>query len=339
MTRSFLCSLRSAFKTRRGLALENLALRQQLAVLQQSVKRPRLSQGDRWFWVLLRRLWAEWDQVLLIVKPETVVGWHRAGFKRYWTWKSRRRRPGRPSIAPEIRELIRRISTANPLWGAPRVHGELLKLGISIAQATVSKYLVRHPTPPSQSWRSFLKNHVPDLVSIDFFTVPTATFRVLFVFVILRHDRRRIVHVNVTEHPSAAWTAQQIVEAFPWDSAPRYLLRDRDDVYGPSFTQRVVALGIHPVRTAPRSPWQNPFVERVIGSLRRECLDHLIVLDERHLKRILREYVDYYHACRTHLSLEKDAPESRRVESPEMGGVTAVPMVGGLHHYYTRLAA
>ena len=311
MIRSLLCSLRSAFKTRRGLALENPALRQQLAVLQQAVKRPRLSQGDRWFWVLLRRIWAEWNQVLLIVKPETVVRWHRAGFRRYWTWKSRRRRPGRPGVAPEIFDLILRISTANPLWGAPRVHGELLKLGISIAQATVSKYLVRHRTPPSQTWRSFLKNHVPDLVSIDFFTVPTATFRVLFVFVVLRHDRRRIVHVNVTEHPSAAWTAQQIVEAFPWDSAPRYLLRDRDGVYGPSFTQRVVALGIQPVRTAPRSPWQNPFVERVIGSLRRECLDHLIVLDERHLTRMLREYVDDSHACRTHWT-------KTRVSSPQV---------------------
>ena len=203
----------------------------------------------------------------------------------------------------------------------------------------MSKYLVRHRTPPSQTWRSFLNNHVPDLVSVDFFTVPTATFRVLFVFIVLRHDRRRLVHFNVTEHPSAAWTAQQIVEAFPWDSAPRYLLRDRDRIYGPSFKRRVVALGIQQVLTAPRAPWQNPFVERLIGSLRRECFDHVIVLDERHLKRILRAYVDYYHACRTHLSLEKDAPEPRLVESPTMGNVTAVPKVGGLHHYYTRLAA
>ena len=188
------------------------------------------------------------------------------------------------------------------------MHGELAKLGISISQAAVSKYMIRHPKPPSQTWRSFLDNHVEDLVPIDFFTLPTATFRILFVVIILRHDRRRIVHFNVTEHPSPEWTAQQIVDAFPWD-------------------------------TAPRSPWQSPYVERVIGSIRRECLDHVIVLDERHLRRILREYVDYYHSYRTHLSLEKDAPEQRPVQWPSMGRVTAIPKVGGLHHYYSRLAA
>ena len=336
---SFLCSLISAFKTRRALALENLALRQQLAVLHRSVKRPRLSDVDRGFWVLLRRIWTDWDRVLVMVKPETVVRWHRSGFRRYWTWKSRRRGPGRPGVAPEIRELIRNMCRANPLWGAPRVHGELVKLGISISQAAVSKYIVRHRKPPSQTWRSFLDNHVKDLVSVDFFTLPTATFRVLFVFIVLSHDRRRIVHFNVTEHPSAEWTAQQIVDAFPWDSAPRYLLRDRDQTYGAYFEHRVEGLGIEQVRTAPRSPWQNPFVERVIGSIRRECLDHVIVLDERHLRRILRAYVDYYHSCRTHLSLEKDAPEPRPVETPATGRVTAIPIVGGLHHYHTRLAA
>ena len=339
MIRSLLYSLRAALKTRRGLALENLALRQQLAVLQQSGKRPRLSDVDRCFWVLLRRIRTDWNTVLIIVKPETVVRWHRAGFRRYWTWKSRRQRPGRPAVAPEIRELIRSISTANPLWGAPRVHGELIKLGISIAQATVSKYMIRNRTPPSQTWRSFLNNHVPDLVSVDFFTAPTATFRVLLVFLVLRHDRRRIVHFNVTEHLSAEWTAQQIVEAFPWESAPRYLLRDRDGVYGQYFKPRVVALGVQQVLTAPRSPWQNPFVERAIGSLRRECFDHVIILDERHVKRLLREYVDYYHACRTHLALDKDTPEPRLAESPGMGRVTAVPNVGGLHHHHTRRAA
>ena len=326
-------------KTRRSLALENLALRQQLVVLQRSVKRPRLSNVDRGFWVWLRRVWTDWDSVLLIVKPETVVRWHRSGFRRYWTWKSRKRRPGRPGVAPEIRELIRTMSQSNPLWGAPRVHGELMKLGISVSQATVSKYMVCHRKPPSQNWRSFLDNHVKDLASSDFFTLPTVTFRILFVFIVLRHGRRRIVHFNVTEHPSAEWTAQQMVDAFPWDSAPRYLLRDRDQIYGAYFDRRVEGLGVEQVRTAPRSPWQNPFVERVIGTIRRDCLDHVIVLNERHLRRILREYVDYYHSCRTHLSLEKDAPEPRLVESPGMGIVTAVPKVGGLHHYYTRLAA
>ena len=219
------------------------------------------------------------------------------------------------------------------------MHGELAKLGISISQAAVSKYMIRRRKPPSQTWRSFLDNHVEDLVSIDFFTLPTATFRILFVFIILRHDRRRIVHFNVTEHPSEEWTAQQIVDAFPWDTAPRYMLRDRDGIYGAYFKRRVAGLDIEQVPTAPRSPWQSPYVERVIGSIRRECLDHVIVLDERHLRRILREYVDYYHSCRTHLSLEKDAPEQRPVQWPSMGRVTAIPKVGGLHHYYSRLAA
>ena len=296
---SLLCSLISAFKTRRSLALENLALRQQLAVLQRSVKRPRLSNVDRGFWVLLRRFWTDWARVLIIVKPETVVRWHRSGFKRYWTWKSRRRRPGRPGVAPEVRELIRDMCRANPLWGAPRVHGELAKLGISISQAAVSKYMIHHRRPPSQTWRSFLDNHVKDLVSVDFFTLPTATFRVLFVFIVLRHDRRRILHFNVTEHPTAEWSAQQIVDAFPWDSAPRFMLRDRDGIYGAYFKRRVAGLGIQQVLTAPRSPWQSPYVERVIGSVRRECLDHVIVLNDRHARRILREYVDCYHSCRT----------------------------------------
>ena len=220
---SLLCSLLSAFKTRRSLALENLALRQQLAVQKRSVKRPRLSNVDRGFWVLLRRFWTDWARVLIIVKPETVVRWHRSGFKRYWTWKSRRRRPGRPGVAPELRELIRDMCRANPLWGAPRVHGELAKLGISISQAALSKYKIRHRRPPSQTWRSVLDNHVKDLVSVDFFTLPTATFRILFVFIVLRHDRRRILHFNVTEHPTAEWSAQQIVDTFPWDSAPRFI--------------------------------------------------------------------------------------------------------------------
>ena len=246
MISSLVPALISAFKARRELALEN-ALRQQLAVLRRSVKRPRLSNVDRGFWVLLRRIWTDWERVLVIVKPETVVRWHRCGFRRYWTWKSRRRRPGRPGVAPEIRELIRNMSRANPLWGAPRVHGELAKLGISISKAAVSKYMVRHRIPPSHTWRSVLDNHAKDLVSLDFFTLPTATFRVLFVFIVLRHDRRRIVHFNVTEHPSAEWTAQQMVNAFPWDTAPRYLVQ----TYGRTSTLASTAL-------TPRSPWQNP---------------------------------------------------------------------------------
>ncbi len=231
------------------------------------------------------------------------------------------------------------MSLANPLWGAPRIHGELLKLGIEISQTTVATYMPRRRRPPSPSWRAFLDNHLKDLVSTDFFTVPSATFRVLFVFVVLAHDRRRVVHFNVTEHPSAEWTAQQIVEAFPWETTPRYLLRDRDGVYGDGFRRRLAALEIREVLSAPRSPWQNPYVERVIGSVRRECLDHVIVLNEAHLCRILAAYVGYFHGSRTHLSLDKDAPDPRDAQPPEMGEVVELSEVGGLHHRYERHAA
>jgi putative transposase len=231
------------------------------------------------------------------------------------------------------------MSKANPLWGAPRIHGELQKLGVEISQASVSKYVVRHRRPPSQTWRTFLTNHVQTLVSVDFFTVPTVTFKVLFVFVILAHHRRRVVHFNVTDAPTAQWTGQQLVEAFPWERAPRYLLRDRDGVYGVEFSNRVRDMGIHEVKTAARSPWQNPYVERLIGTLRRECLDHVVVLNETHLRRLLSGYLIYYHGARTHLSLEKDAPEPRPVEHLDDGRIVETPMVGGLHHRYTRQAA
>ncbi len=296
---SFLRSLISAFKTRRSLALENLALRQQLAVLQRSVKRPRLSDLDRSFWAFVKSLDGLGQRTGHREARDRCPVAPR-GVQTTLDSEESERRPGRPGIAPEVRELIRNMSRSNPLRGDPRVHGELMKLGISISQAAVSKYMVRHRKPPSQTWRSFLDNHVKDLVSVDFFTLPTATFRVLFVVIVLRHDRRRIVHFNVTEHPSAEWTAQQIVDAFPWDTAPRYMLRARDGVYGRYFKRRVTGLGIQQVPSVPRSPWQSPYVERVIGSIRRECLEHVIVLNERHLRRILREYVDCYHSCRTH---------------------------------------
>ena len=329
---------RSSLKPQRELALENLALRQQLAIVQRKTKRPKLSKADRAFWVALCRLWPDWHNALLIVKPQTVIGWHRKGFKLYWTWKSRKR-TGRPPIDAEIRTLIRRIARENPTWGAPRVHGELLMLGFEVAEATVSRYMPLRRKPPSQTWRAFLQNHTQDLVSIDFFVVPTATFRVLYVFLVLEHERRRIVHFNVTEGPSAQWTGQQLVNAFPDDSAPRHVLRDRDKIYGADFVRRVHAMGIEQVLTAPRSPWQNPYCERVIGTLRRECLDHVIVLTEHHLRRILRKYLEYYHGSRTHLALGKDAPELRKRESADGGKVIALPMVGGLHHRYARRAA
>ena len=221
----------------------------------------------------------------------------------------------------------------------PGIHGELQKLGLEISQATVSKYLVRPRTPPSQTWRTFLDNHIGSLVSVGFLTVPTVLFKVLFVFVVLAHNRRRVVHVNVTDAPTAQWTAPQLVEAFPWETAPRYLLRDRDEVYGIVFSSRAQTLGIDEVTTAPRSPWQNPYVERLIGTLRRECLDHVVVVNEAHLHRLLHTYLTYYHRCRTHLSLEKDPPEPRPVERLDQGGIVEMPMVGGLHHRYTRWAA
>ncbi len=231
------------------------------------------------------------------------------------------------------------MARENPLWGAPRIHGELLKLGLDIAQATVSKYVGRPKRPPSQTWRTFLKNHAKEMVSIDFFTVPTATFRVLCVLLVLSHERRRVVHFNVTDSPTAQWTARQLVQAFPWDTAPRFLLRDRDAIYAEEFRRTVRNLRIEDVPTAPYSPWQNPYVERLIGSIRRECLDHVIILNEKHLRRVLREYLAYYAESRTHLGLEKDCPEPRAIEPPETGDIVAIPMVGGLHHRYTRRAA
>ena len=270
------------------------------------------------------------------MKPGTVVAWHRQGFRLYWTWKSRQR-IGRPKINTEVREIIQEISRANPLWGAPRIHGELLKLGLDVSQATVAKYMVRSPRPPSQSWRTFLDNHVSQLASVDFFTVPTIWFEVLFVFVVLAHDRRRVLHFNVTAHPTAAWTAQQILEAFPFETVPKYLLRDRDAIYGHVLQQQIEAMGIREVLGAPGSPWQRAYVERIIGSIRRDCLDHVIVFDQSSLRRILRSYLDYYHRSRTHLSLDKDAPIPRPVQPA--GRIVAIRQVGGLHHRYERRAA
>jgi putative transposase len=249
-----------------------------------------------------------------------------------------RRRHGRPAVGADARALIRTMSEQNPLWGAPRIHGELVKLGINVSQATVAKYMARRRRPPSQTWRTFLTNHVHQIVAADFFVVPTATCRLLFVVVILAHDRRRVVHTAVTAHPTAAWTAQQFREAFPWDQAPRYLIRDRDHAFQ-AVKATVQVMGIEEVLTAPRPPWQNACAERFIGSVRRECLDHVIVVTAAGLRKILKSYIDYYTRSRTHLSLEKDPPETRLVTPPNQGPVIAVPQVGGLHHRYYRRAA
>src|SRR6516162_7127156 len=333
-------TLSSIFRSRAALELENLALRHQIGILQRSArKRPTLTSWDRLLWVWFSRIWSEWRSALAIVEPETVVAWHRAGFRLFWTWKVRRGQRGRPLICREVRDLIRKMCRENPGWGAPRIHGELLKLGIDIGESSVSKYMVRGRKPPSQTWRTFLDNHLTQLVSIDFFTVPTLRFQVLYVFLVLAHDRRRILHFNVTPHPTAQWTGQQLRNAFPFEQFPRYLLRDRDAIFGQDFRKQLPDIGIEEVLSTPRSPWQRAYIERVIGSIRRECLDQVIVFNEGSLRRILASYFDYYHRSRTHLSLGKDSPETRPVQPPEIGPVVAVRQAGGLHHRYERRAA
>ena len=289
---AFFLFFRSLFVSRLSLAAEILVLRQQLLVLNRSLKRPKLRRRDRFFWVCLSRLWKDWRDALIIIKPDTVIKWHREGFRLYWRWKSKT--PiGRPPIDIEIRELIRRISRENPLWGVPRIQSELRLLGFNVTEKTVAKYRVKRAKPPSQTWKTFLANHVNQIAAVDYFTIPTINFRVLYCFIVLLHGRRKIVHFNVTANPTAEWTAQQIIEAFPDDTSPRYLLRDRDSIYGAEFRSRVKGMQIEEVVTAPHSPFQNPYAERVIGSIRRECLDHLIVLNEDHLRRILRSYFNY----------------------------------------------
>jgi len=327
-------------KFRRNLLFENVALRHQLHVLARNAKRPQWRPMDRVLWVWLSLTWSRWRSALRLIQPDTVVHWHRQGFRLFWRWKSQPRQPGRKRLVAETITLIQNMSRANPLWGAPRIHGELLKLGITVAQRTVTKYLVRRPSRcPSQNWTSFLRNHLGQMVSLDFLTVPTIRFQVLYVLLILSHTRRKVLHFNVTAEPSALWTAQQLREAFPFTSPPKYLLRDRDGIYGLEFQHPAQALGVNELRIAPHSPWQSPYVERLIGSVRRECLDRVIVLDRSHLHRMLESYFAYYHGWRTHLGLEKDAPELRRVQTADEGDIVAFPEVGGLHHHYERRAA
>src|SRR6201989_251712 len=330
-----LAVLASPFKSRLRLEAENAALRHQLMVLRRRLHgRVGPTNHDRWFLIQLYRWFPSILQVLAIINPETLVRWHRAGFRHYWRWKSRRR-GGRPQIEAELRGLVRRMSVENPLWGAPRIHGELLKLGFQVAQSSVAKYMVKRRGPPSQGWRTFLHNHAPDIAAMDLFVVPTIGFDLLYAFVIVRLDRRDLVWINVTANPTAEWVARQITAAFPWDEAPGYMIRDRDRIYGTVVTRRLRAMGIRDKPIAPASPWQNGFAERLIGSIRRECLDHIIVLGEVHLRRILKSYARYYNETRTHLALDKDAPLSRTVK--RAGRILCRPILVGLHHEYVRI--
>ena len=322
-----LAVLVSPFKSKLRLEAENAVLRHQLNVLRRRLHgRARLTNSDRWFFIQLYRWFPSILQVLTIIRPETLVRWHRAGFRHYWRWKSRSP-GGRPQIEADLRALIRRMSGENPLWGAPRIHGELLKLGFEVAQSSVAKYMVKRRGPPSQGWRTFLRNHAPDIAAMDLFVVPTIGFDLRYAFVIMQLDRRDLVWINVTANPTAEWVARQITEAFPWDGAPRYMIRDRDRIYGTVVTRRLRAMGIRDKPIAAASPWQNSFVERLIGSIRRECLDHLIVLGEAHLRRILKNYADYYNGVRTHRSLNKDAPVSRPVR--RSGFISSDALLGG----------
>jgi putative transposase len=334
---AFLLALRVFFRARRDTALEILALRQQVAVLKRKRPRPPLHAYDRLFWSTLRRIWSGWADVLLIVQPETVVGWHRAGFRLYWRWRSRPR-GGRPRITQEIRDLIRRLAQENSTWGAPKIHAELQKLGFTVAERSVARYLRRivRRGDPDQKWLAFLQNHREVITAFDLFTAPTVTFQVLYCFFVIEHERRKILHCNVTQHPTAEWIVQQLREAFPESCRYRYVILDRDSKFDAEVMAFLKAAGLEPKRTSAQAPWQNGVAERWIGSCRREILDHIIALNEEHLRRVMRDYVNYHQEDRLHDSLEKDAPNRRPVEQrPEANAtVISMPRLGGLHHRY-----
>ena len=336
-----LSSLSTLVRSRVDLAAEILALRHQFIVLKRAKPtRVPLSHWDRVLWAFVLRRWRGWKDSLLLVEPETVIAWHRVGFRRFWRRVSL---AGHPTIRAEIRRLIRQMALENSTWGAPRIHGELLKLGYRVSERTVSRYLAHiRPEPTkvrSQTWAMFLKNHARAIVAADMFVLTTIRFKLLYVLVILELERRRFVFANVTKNPTAEWLAQQVVNAFPWDTAPRFLIQDRDKAYGFLFSERVKGLGIREIRTAVRAPMMNAFAERLIGTLRRECFDHVIVLNQRHAQRLLAEFRDWYNQDRLHLALGKDAPDHRPMELPELGKVVALPRLGGLHHRYCRRAA
>jgi putative transposase len=334
-------AFRVFFRSRLAASLEVLALRQQVAVLKRKRPRPLLNDLDRFFWTTLRSLWPGWSEVLVIVKPETVIGWHRTGFRLYWRWLSRRRR-GRPRASDEIRALIRRMAAENPGWGSPRIHGELLKLGLEVSERTVARYLRRMQPrlrrgDPAKRWLAFLANHREAIVAFDFFTVPTLTFQLLYCFFVIEQGRRKLLHFNVTRHPTSDWVVQQLREAFPEAGPYRYVIFDRDSKFDAEVIGFLEATGLKVKRTSVQSPWQNGMAERWVGSCRREILDHVIALNERHLQRLIRDYVNYHHDDRIHDSLHKDTPNRRSVEDKPSPASTiiSIPRLGGLHHRYS----
>lgn len=335
---SLIAAARVFFESRTDTAVEVLALRQQVAVLKRRRPRPPLRPLDRLFWTLLRATWSRWKDALVIVKPETVVGWHRAGFRLYWRWKSRRR-DGRPRIKEEIRVLIRRLAQENSDWGAPKIHGELQKLGFVLSERTVARYLrsLQRRGDPAKKWLAFLRNHREAIVALDLFTVPTATFRVLYCFFVIEHERRRILHFNVTPHPSADWIVQQLRETFPEAASYRYAILDHDSIFNVDVIAFLKATGFKPKRTSIQAPWQNGTAERWIGSCRREILDHIIPVNEEHLRRLIRDYVCYHQEDRIHDSLNKDTPNRRAIEPRPTtdASLISLPRLGGLHHRYT----
>ncbi|HKV32671.1 MAG TPA: integrase core domain-containing protein [Candidatus Dormibacteraeota bacterium] len=333
VVRTFVAAVRS----RRDLALENLVLQHQLQVALRTNPNPRLHGRDRILWVWLRRLWpAGWRQHLRVVQPETVLRWHRKGWRLYWTWKSRTRL-GRPHLRAEVRALIARISHENPLWGTERIRGELLKLGLVVSNRSIRRYRWRRLRPGDpQRWRTFLANQLRGIWAADLFVVQTVGYRILYVFFLIRHERRELVHFNVTASPTAAWIWRQLLEATPLGRQPRFLIHDRDAVYGSDFDPRLANLGIAGVRTPPRAPKANAIGERLVRTLRTECLDHLIVIDEHHLRVVLDEFADYYNCDRPHRSLGLQSPLPGSIMS--RGQVLSRPVLGGLHHVYARAA-
>jgi transposase InsO family protein len=329
--------LRLIFRSKQDIVLENLALRQQLAVQQRSIKRPKIINTDRIFWVWLSRIWNDWRSSLIIVKPPTVIGWHKKGFKLYWKRKSRR--VGRPNIDWELIKLIRRMQKENPTWTAQRIQGELVKLGLDVSDNTVAKYMLKSKSDDGkrQRWLTFLRNHAKHIVGIDFLVARTIFFKSIHVFVAISHDRRKILHFALTANPHSQWAIQQLRETFVFDQTTKYVIRDNDKIFSEDFKLHIRNFGLEDTPTAPRSPWQNPICERLIGTLRRECLDHMIILNEKHLHSVLNEYINnYYNVSRTHMSLEKDSPVHRPVQAN--GKIVSKPILGGLHHVYSRVA-